>query len=85
MPHAPANVGCFLGGEWIRTSTMVKNLGNVDRAVRAAVGLLLMATMFTWPHTIWGLIGILPFCTAVLGYSPLYRLFGFSTCPLRRD
>jgi hypothetical protein len=64
---------------------MEKNLGTVDRAARAVVGLVLLATMFTWPHTIWGLVGLIPFSTAVLGYCPLYGLFGLSTCPTKRD
>ena len=59
---------------------MEKNLGSVDRAVRAVVGLALLAMMFVWPHTLWGLVGIVPFSTAVMGYCPLYRVFGFSTC-----
>ena len=64
---------------------MEKNLGTVDRTARAVVGLVVLATMFTWPHTIWGLVGLIPFSTAVLGYCPLYGLFGLSTCPTKRD
>ncbi len=64
---------------------MEKNLGSVDRGVRAVVGLVLLTMMFTWPHTIWGLVGIVPFSTAVVGVCPLYRLFGFSTCPARGE
>ena len=63
---------------------MVKNLGTIDRAMRAALGLLLIAMCFTWPHTIWGILGVVPFSTAVLGHCPVYRLFGIRTCPLER-
>ena len=60
---------------------MQKNMGTVDRAIRAVVGVVLLAMCFTWPHTIWGLVGIVPFSTAVLGYCPLYRLLGIRTGP----
>ncbi|MEI7710430.1 MAG: DUF2892 domain-containing protein [Rhodospirillales bacterium] len=59
---------------------MEKNLGSVDRGVRAVVGVAMLAGMFTWPHTIWGLVGVVPFSTAVVGVCPLYRIFGVSTC-----
>jgi Protein of unknown function (DUF2892) len=65
--------------------TMKKNMSEWDRGIRAAVGLILMAGMFVWPHTLWGLIGIIPFATAVVGTCPAYSLFGFSTCPLKRE
>ena len=58
---------------------MQKNLSEWDRGIRAAVGLLMLAGMFTWPHTLWGLLGVIPFSTAVVGVCPVYRLFGFST------
>ena len=58
---------------------MEKNLNEWDRGIRATVGVMLMLGMFTWPHTLWGLVGILPFGTAVVGTCPVYRLFGFRT------
>ena len=30
--------------------------------------------------TVWGLIGIIPIATALVGFCPLYRLVGLSTC-----
>jgi hypothetical protein len=63
---------------------MEKNLGEIDRGVRAVVGVVLLAMMFTWPHTLWGLVGIVPLSTAVLGFCPLYRILGLSTRPLKQ-
>ena len=31
-----------------------------------------------------GLIGIVPLATGLFGYCPLYALFGFDTCPLKK-
>jgi len=30
----------------------------------------------------WGLIGLVPLGTALLGFCPLYPLLGLNTCPL---
>ncbi len=60
---------------------LVKNMGSTDRAVRAVGGLAVFALCFTWPHTIWGLVGLVPFSTAVIAHCPIYRLLGIRTCP----
>ncbi len=65
---------------------MSTNLGMMDRALRAVIGLYLIAfaTKFGFPATgfnHFGWLGILPLATAVLGYSPVYHLLGFSTAP----
>lgn len=63
------------------------NVGGIDRILRIVVGLALIAGFFLntegayrWAY----LIGIVPRLTGLLGTCPLYRLFGFSTCPVRR-
>jgi hypothetical protein len=61
----------------------VKNEGKNDRALRIFVGLLLLSLMFFGPQTLWGLIGLVPFITGLFGYCPLYKLFGYNTCPLK--
>lgn len=60
---------------------MGKNMSELDRGIRAVIGVAMMIGSFTWPHTIWGMLGIVPFATAVVGICPVYRLFGFSTRP----
>ncbi len=32
----------------------------------------------------WGYIGVVPLLTAAMGICPLYTVFGFSTCPVRK-
>lgn len=59
---------------------IVRNLGIIDRVVRVAVGVLLLAVVFVGPKTWLGLVGLVPLVTGVVGTCPLYRLFGFSTC-----
>jgi hypothetical protein len=63
---------------------MPRNVGTLDRAVRIVVGVVLIALVFVGPHTSWGWIGILPLASGLAGICPLYRLMGFSSCPLGR-
>ncbi len=58
---------------------MKKNVGNIDRIVRIIIGLLLgLAGIYyqSW----WGLVGLLPIATALVGTCGLYSIFGWSTC-----
>jgi hypothetical protein len=55
----------------------------VERAIRVALGLGLLAIAFVGPKTPWGYLGIVPLATGLLGSCPLYTLFGFRTCPVK--
>ncbi|MFO0714002.1 MAG: DUF2892 domain-containing protein [Sandaracinus sp.] len=59
-----------------------KNEHSIDRGLRVVLGVALLALTFVGPHTLWGLVGIVPLATGLLGSCPLYTLFGFSTCPV---
>ena len=59
------------------------NLAGWDRIVRIALGVGLLTLTVAGPQTLWGLVGIVPLLTGVMGFCPLYRVFGFSTCPVR--
>lgn len=54
-----------------------------DRAARVIFGLVLLSLVFVGPKTAWGFLGVIPLFTGLVGYCPLYRVFGFSTC--KRD
>jgi hypothetical protein len=56
----------------------------VERVVRIAVGVGLLTMAFVGPKTPWGFLGIVPLATGLLGSCPLYSVFGFSTCPVKR-
>jgi hypothetical protein len=56
------------------------NVGNIDRILRIVVGLALLSLVFIGPRTWWGLVGLVPLLTAVVGFCPAYRLIGVSTC-----
>lgn len=62
---------------------MVKNEHTIERVIRVIVGLALLSLIFIGPQTIFGLIGIVPLLTGLLGTCPVYTIFGFSTCKLK--
>ena len=55
------------------------NMGLVDSTLRGIAGLLLLSLFAFSPHSIWGLIGVIPLVTGVMGYCPLYVFAGIST------
>jgi hypothetical protein len=56
------------------------NEGTVDRVVRVLIGVALLSTTMVGPQTPWGYVGLVPLATGLLGFCPLYRLVGLSTC-----
>lgn len=58
---------------------MTVNEGLVDRAIRIVLGIALISLVFVGPQTRWGLIGLVPLATGLVGFCPLYRLIGLST------
>lgn len=58
---------------------MKSNVGGIDRIIRIALGLAIIAVgvaMKSW----WGAIGLLPLLTGVLRCCPAYLPIGLSTC-----
>lgn len=65
---------------------MKKNVGTIDRGIRIAVGLALIAAYFlngggsySWLY----LLGIVPLATGLIGICPPYALLGINTCSRR--
>lgn len=61
-------------------AVMKQNIHNIERAIRVAVGLAIVSLTFVGPKSLWGLIGILPVLTGLIGWCPPYQLLGISTC-----
>ena len=58
---------------------MKLNMGGIDRALRAIVGIALIALAATGRIGVWGWIGVVPLLTAVVGFCPLYTMLGINT------
>jgi hypothetical protein len=61
----------------------MKNAGTLDRFIRVALGIALL-TLALVAGAPLGYLGVVPLLTGVIGYCPLYRLLGLSTCPAPR-
>ncbi len=59
---------------------MSKNVGGIDRIIRIAAGLGLIAAAVTGAVGPWGYIGIVPLATGLMGWCPPYAILGFNTC-----
>lgn len=63
---------------------MTSNVGGIDRALRAIIGLGLIAwALGLIPNvapSVWGWLGLVPLGTALIGWCPPYSLLGINTC-----
>lgn len=62
-------------------SFFATNEGAVDRTVRVIVGVALLSLVFIGPKSLWGLVGVVPLLTGLVGNCPLYSVLGINTCP----
>jgi len=58
------------------------NIGTTDRIVRVIIGLAIIWAGFYYENW-WGVVGIVPLATAIIGHCPAYVPFKFSSC--RKD
>jgi len=57
---------------------MKTNIGKTDKIVRWIVGLTLIVLGILYKSW-WGVIGLIPVVTALLGFCPLYSIIRIST------
>jgi len=70
---------------------MKNNEGNLDRIVRAIIGIAALAVAFATLDVMNGAIvgiivaaiGVIALFTAIIGFCPLYKVIGLQTCPLK--
>ena len=66
---------------------MHRNIGTTERWLRVIVGLIILSLIyFIDSNWRWiGLVGIVPLTTTLVGWCPVYALFGISTCKIAVD
>lgn len=69
---------------------MGANVGRTDRIARLVVAVLAVAGAVMLGSSgplaiVLYVVGAIMAVTAAVGFCPLYRIFGFSTCPVRRS
>ena len=52
----------------------------IERVLRVIVGIVLLGMVFVGPQSLWGIVGVVPLLTGLLGSCPAYTLLGLSTC-----
>ena len=57
-----------------------KNVHSIERVFRFLLGMFVLSLIFWGPKTWWGLLGMMPLLTSLVGSCPLYTVLGRSTC-----
>ena len=61
---------------------MTKNEGSIDRTVRIALGVLLVALAVVGRRTAWsGPLALVLLASGLVGFCLIYRVFGTRACP----
>jgi len=69
---------------------MGKNTSNTDRLIRVVLGVAI--AVGAWMYlaslgTLWGsvliIVGVILVATAAMGFCPIYRILGISTCKVK--
>lgn len=60
---------------------MKTNEGSLDRAIRLIIGLIILSLWFVLQGNAkyFAIIGLIPLITGILGWCPLYSIFGINT------
>jgi hypothetical protein len=59
------------------------NEGRIDRIARVVFGVALFLALFFVTRTAWAFLALIPIATGAVGFCPLYRVLGVSTCRTR--
>jgi hypothetical protein len=62
---------------------MTTNEALWDRGLRVVAGLIMLSLVVVGPQSLWGLIGVVPLATGLIGYCPAYSFLGFNTCSIK--
>jgi hypothetical protein len=66
---------------------MIKNESSMDRGIRLVIAVAAAIAAFvvgatTWAGVLLFVVAAIMVVTAAVGFCPLYRVFGLSTCPV---
>lgn len=61
---------------------MKKNVGTTDQIIRVIIAVAIFVIGYM-NHSWWGLLGLIPLITALLGFCPLYAILGIKTCKVK--
>lgn len=59
---------------------MKANVGGIDRILRIAVGLALVAWVLFANGPVWAWVGVVLLATGLINFCPAYHILGISSC-----
>ncbi len=60
------------------------NVGILDKNIRIVAGAVILVVGFYF-KSLWGLVGLIPLITGIVGFCPAYVPFGISTCGCKNN
>jgi hypothetical protein len=60
---------------------MESNQSKVDRVLRIVGGLIVLSLSVVGPQAVWGLLGIIPLVSGLMGFDPIYGVLQYRTWP----
>ncbi|HYA77016.1 MAG TPA: DUF2892 domain-containing protein [Burkholderiaceae bacterium] len=67
---------------------MKANVGGIERPIRIALGVVLLALAFLGNMGVWGyvagVIGAVALLTGLAGWCPAWAVFGINTCSVKK-
>jgi hypothetical protein len=67
------------GKPYIEVRTLKCNVGSTERIIRIIVGIIIVSAGIGY-RSWWGLVGLAPITTGIIGWCPVSQLLGVSTC-----
>lgn len=55
----------------------------IERVARVLLGIGVLSLIVVGPKSWFGLLGLVPLLTGLIGSCPIYTLLGASTCPVK--
>ena len=62
---------------------MKANVGGIDRKLSIVIGLAILG-WGAYAQNWWGLVGVVPLLTGLMGWCPPYAIFGISSCSVKK-
>ncbi|MEH6456534.1 MAG: DUF2892 domain-containing protein [Cocleimonas sp.] len=59
------------------------NVGKYERVVRIIAGLVIIA-WGVYAKNWWGVVGVVPLLTGLIGWCPPYAMLGINTCSTKK-
>ena len=69
----------------MREKLFPQNIHRYERVIRIVLGVVLLSLIFVGPQTWWGLLGLIPLVTGIIGSCPPYTILGINTCTLSKE